>query len=42
MVLDRSVRHQRMTEDCEVCCRPIDVEYVVIAGEITEFQSEQT
>jgi hypothetical protein len=29
MVLDTSVRHQTYIEDCEVCCNPIEVLYVV-------------
>ena len=29
MVLDTSVRHQTYIEDCEVCCNPIEVHYVI-------------
>lgn len=29
MVLDTSVRSQTYIEDCEVCCNPIEVSYVV-------------
>ena len=29
MVLDTSVRRQTYVEDCEVCCNPIEVSYVV-------------
>jgi hypothetical protein len=29
MVLDTSVRRQAYVEDCEVCCNPIEVRYVV-------------
>jgi hypothetical protein len=29
MVLDTSVRRQTYIEDCEVCCNPIEVDYVV-------------
>lgn len=29
MVLDTSVRRQIYVEDCEVCCNPIEVCYVV-------------
>jgi Cysteine-rich CPXCG len=25
MVVDLSVRHQTYVEDCEVCCKPIEV-----------------
>ncbi len=29
MVLDTSVRSQKYIEDCEVCCNPIEVRYVI-------------
>lgn len=29
MVLDTSVRSQKYIEDCEVCCNPIEVRYIV-------------
>jgi hypothetical protein len=29
MVLDISVRRQIYVEDCEVCCNPIEVSYLV-------------
>jgi len=29
MILDLSVRQQTYVEDCEVCCNPIEVHYVV-------------
>ena len=37
MVLDTSVRSQTYIEDCEVCCRPIQIRYVVHDDEIVEF-----
>ena len=37
MVLDTSVARQTYIEDCEVCCRPIEVRYVVEDGELVEF-----
>ena len=37
MVLDTSVARQTYIEDCEVCCRPIEVSYVVEDGELVEF-----
>jgi hypothetical protein len=37
MVLDTSVVRQTYIEDCEVCCRPIEVTYVVEDGELVEF-----
>ena len=39
MVLDISVRSQTYVEDCEVCCRPIRVRYVVHDDEIVEFEA---
>jgi hypothetical protein len=39
MVLDLSVRKQSYIEDCEVCCRPIRVTYVVEDGEVAEFDA---
>jgi transcription elongation factor Elf1 len=29
MVLDVSVRRQTYVEDCEVCCKPIEISYTV-------------
>ncbi len=29
MILDTSVRRQTYIEDCEVCCNPIEVSYMV-------------
>jgi transcription elongation factor Elf1 len=29
MVLDMSVRRQTYIEDCEVCCNPIEISYLV-------------
>ena len=40
MVLDLSVNGQTYTEDCEVCCRPIEIGYRVQQGEITEFWAQ--
>jgi transcription elongation factor Elf1 len=37
MVLDLSVPAQSYVEDCEVCCRPIEVSYAAEAGELTGF-----
>lgn len=38
-VLDPSVTEQTYVEDCEVCCRPIEVRYVVREGEVSEFEA---
>ncbi|WP_222439169.1 CPXCG motif-containing cysteine-rich protein [Echinicola salinicaeni] len=37
MILDLSVNHQKYIEDCEVCCRPIEVSFTIKNGEITDF-----
>ena len=37
MVLDLSVRRQSYVEDCEVCCRPIEVIYSVEDDALAEF-----
>lgn len=40
MVLDTSIEgHQEYVEDCEVCCRPIQVEYESDGSEIVSFDS---
>jgi hypothetical protein len=39
MVLDMSVKGQTYTEDCEVCCRPIEVRYTVVDDEVCDFQA---
>ncbi|HEX5000212.1 MAG TPA: CPXCG motif-containing cysteine-rich protein [Terriglobia bacterium] len=37
VVLDMSVRRQTYIEDCEVCCRPIQVRYTVVDDDLAEF-----
>lgn len=39
MVLDASVRHQTYVEDCEVCCRPIQIRYVINGDDVVEFEA---
>ena len=39
MVLDTSVKGQTYVEDCEVCCRPIEVRYMVKDGEVRHFEA---
>jgi len=40
MVLDTSVRSQTYVEDCETCCKPIEVHYAVgDDDEILEFEA---
>lgn len=42
MVIDLSVNGQTYTEDCEVCCRPIEIHYSARNGEIAEFWAQRT
>lgn len=37
MVLDLSVPRQTYVEDCEVCCRPIQVTYRAEEGDLASF-----
>ena len=39
MVLDTSVARQTYIEDCEVCCRPIEVRYSVVDDEVSDFEA---
>ena len=42
MVLDLSVPEQSYIEDCEVCCRPIQVSVSAEEGELSEFDAAGT
>jgi Cysteine-rich CPXCG len=37
MVLDMTVRRQTYVEDCEVCCKPIEIRYTVMDNALIEF-----
>ena len=39
MVLDTSIPGQTYVEDCEVCCRPIEVSYSVEDEALVEFSA---
>jgi hypothetical protein len=39
MVLDASVESQTYVEDCEVCCKPIEIEYTMEDGVLTDFDA---
>jgi transcription elongation factor Elf1 len=39
MVLDTSVDEQTYVEDCEVCCRPIEVSYAVAKDKLSYFEA---
>lgn len=41
MVLDLSVERQTYVEDCEVCCRPIEISYTADEGELVSFEANQ-
>jgi hypothetical protein len=41
VLLDLSVAEQAYVEDCEVCCRPIQIRYEVDEGEVTVFEANQ-
>ena len=41
MVLDLSVDRQTYIEDCEVCCRPLEISYTADDGEILSFKADQ-
>jgi transcription elongation factor Elf1 len=40
MVLDSSVRRQTYVEDCEVCCRPIEISYSIEDDELVSFNAK--
>ena len=40
MILDLSVEEQTYIEDCEVCCRPIQIFYTTENYELKDFQAE--
>jgi hypothetical protein len=42
MILDVSVAEQSYIEDCEVCCRPIQIFYTAENFELFDFQAEST
>lgn len=39
-VLDLSAGEQSYVEDCEVCCRPIEIRYSVDEDELTDFVAD--
>lgn len=40
MILDLSVSEQSYVEDCEVCCRPIQIGYAAENLELKDFQAD--
>lgn len=41
VLLDLSVREQTYIEDCEVCCRPVQIHYVTSRRELAAFDAER-
>jgi transcription elongation factor Elf1 len=39
MLLDPSVDEQTYIEDCEVCCRPIEISFRIETEEVVEFSA---
>jgi transcription elongation factor Elf1 len=39
MVLDTSVTDQTYVEDCEVCCKPIEIHYAVDDDSVVAFEA---
>jgi transcription elongation factor Elf1 len=42
MLLDLSVKRQSYVEDCEVCCRPIEITYAVEGDALADFSATAT
>ena len=40
MLLDTSVRADAYIEDCEVCCRPIQISFTADSENLLEFSAE--
>jgi len=40
MVLDLSVGRQTYIEDCEVCCKPIEISFTVEDDELSDFYAK--
>ncbi len=40
VLLDPSVPGQAYVEDCEVCCRPLEIAYRVEDGEVVAFSAD--
>ena len=39
MLMDTSVSEQSYIEDCEVCCRPIQITYTASGGQVESFDA---
>ena len=41
ILIDLSVDSQTYIEDCEVCCRPMEIRYKVRDGDLEDFAAER-
>jgi hypothetical protein len=39
MVLDPGAKSQTYVEDCEVCCHPIQIRYLIEDGAVVDFEA---
>ena len=42
MLIESSTETTSYVEDCEICCRPIDIEYVFLNSELLNFNAFST
>jgi hypothetical protein len=42
MLIDLSVSSQKYVEDCEICCRPIEVSYQVDGNDVIFFEANSS
>ncbi len=42
MLVDPSAGAEEYIEDCEVCCRPIQISFEVDSGKVSDFVAERT
>jgi len=42
MLIDLNFNNQLYTEDCEVCCRPIELTFTVVDGEIESWNANRS
>ncbi len=41
MLLDVSASQQQYVEDCEVCCRPIDIRFTAVENRVQSFNASR-
>jgi transcription elongation factor Elf1 len=42
MLIDLNFNNQLYTEDCEVCCRPIEITFTVVDGVIESWNANRS